>query len=207
MATGTPASPVDLHRERERAGPKRYLHARCVERATVCAMPRDRARKTSEQPLSYFITFRCYGTWLPGDDRGWADRRELGYDSPTRSGHAGLRASSEVALVDRPFHLDGPKRSVVERTIRDVCTYRGWTLHAINVRTNHVHLVATAAQSPEQVMATLKAWSTRRLRQAGLVDEGTRLWSRHGSTRYLWTTDDVEMAHGYVTEGQGADLH
>jgi hypothetical protein len=22
-------------------------------------------------PLAYFITWTCYGTWLPGDDRGW----------------------------------------------------------------------------------------------------------------------------------------
>jgi hypothetical protein len=23
------------------------------------------------EPLGYFITWTCYGTWLPGDDRGW----------------------------------------------------------------------------------------------------------------------------------------
>jgi hypothetical protein len=55
-------------------------------------------------------------------------------------------------------------------------------------------------------MTTLKAWSTRRLREAGLVDADAKLWSRHGSTRYLWTTADVETVCRYVTEEQGDDL-
>jgi REP element-mobilizing transposase RayT len=170
-------------------------------------MRRDRAQIAPDRPLSYFITFRCYGTWLPGDDRGWVDRRQTGHDSPTRSGHEQLRSNAQDALADRPFDLDGPKRAVVAQTIRDVCGYRQWTLHAINVRTNHVHLVVTAVQPPEQVMATLKSWATRRLREAGLIDTSTRPSSRHGSTRYLWTADDVDLAHSYVIDGQGADLH
>jgi len=28
------------------------------------------------------------------------------------------------------------------------------------------------------------------------------LWTRHGSTRYLWTEDDVERSAMYVTFGQ-----
>jgi hypothetical protein len=69
-----------------------------------------------------------------------------------------------------------------------------------------VHLVVSASQAPEQVMTTFKAWSTRRLREAGLAVEGARLWSRHGSTKYLWTTDDVVTAHSYVVDSQGVDL-
>jgi hypothetical protein len=55
-------------------------------------------------------------------------------------------------------------------------------------------------------MTTLKAWSTRRLREARLVEVGARVWSRHGSTRYLWTTESVETACRYVIDSQGDDL-
>jgi hypothetical protein len=79
-------------------------------------------------------------------------------------------------------------------------------LHAVNVRTNHVHLVVSANLTPEQVLTSLKAWCTRRLREAGLVAEGFKPWSRHGSTRYLWRTDQIEAAVSYVLEGQGSDL-
>ncbi|HWY68950.1 MAG TPA: hypothetical protein VNX88_09810 [Terriglobales bacterium] len=33
-------------------------------------------------PLAYLITFRCYGTWLHGDERGSIDRHQNQYQSP-----------------------------------------------------------------------------------------------------------------------------
>jgi REP element-mobilizing transposase RayT len=113
---------------------------------------------------------------------------------------------AQSELHHRPFVLEREQRLIVDQAIRDVCEYWGWTLHALNVRTNHVHFVLNASHSPEQVMTTLKAWSTRRLREAGLVDADAKLWSRHGSTRYLWTMADIETACRYVTEEQGSDL-
>jgi REP element-mobilizing transposase RayT len=170
-------------------------------------MHHDRVRALSGQPLAYFITFRCYGTWLPGDDRGWVDRRANTYDSAVRDGHAGLLSTAQSALAHESVILDRQRRTIVDRTVREVCAYRAWTLHALNVRTNHVHLVVTAPRSaPEQVMSILKAWSTRRLREAGLVSPSGKLWARHGSTRYLWTENDIDMACSYVIESQGADL-
>ncbi len=37
-------------------------------------------------PLAYFITFRTYGTWLPGDERGTVDVDNNAYGSPVRAG-------------------------------------------------------------------------------------------------------------------------
>jgi hypothetical protein len=37
-------------------------------------------------PLANLITFRCYGTWLHGDQRGSIDRFHNAYKSPPRSG-------------------------------------------------------------------------------------------------------------------------
>jgi len=34
-------------------------------------------------PLAYLITFRCYGTWLHGDERGSVDRFHNQYQSPS----------------------------------------------------------------------------------------------------------------------------
>ena len=33
-------------------------------------------------PIAYFITFRTYGTWLHGDERGSTDRDHNAYDTP-----------------------------------------------------------------------------------------------------------------------------
>ncbi|MEQ8849023.1 hypothetical protein, partial [Botrimarina sp.] len=75
-----------------------------------------------------------------------------------------------------------------------------------NVRTNHAHAVVAAAATPERVMNDFKSWATRRLRDSGLVDRSAKVWSRHGSTRYLWDKRAVEAACCYVAEGQGPDL-
>jgi hypothetical protein len=51
-------------------------------------------------------------------------------------------------------------------------------------------------------MGTLKAWATRRLRDAGLEPRSGPVWARHGSTRYLWNERDIEAACWYVLHGQ-----
>ena len=165
-----------------------------------------RPDKLDREPLAYFITFRCFGTWLPGDVRGWTDRPVHARDMSLRSSHPGLQSIARDAMADSLFTLERPHRQTVVAAIRDVYAHRGGTLHALNVRTNHVHLVVSANSSPDQAMTVLKAWSTRRLREVGLIAEGVKPWSRHGSTRYLWRVDQIEAAVSYVLEGQGRDL-
>jgi REP element-mobilizing transposase RayT len=95
---------------------------------------------------------------------------------------------------------------MVAATVRETCQAAGWSLYALNVRTNHVHVVVAAPLAPERVMTSLKAWCTRRLRENQLVAPGARPWTRHGSTRYLWTERDVDGACHYVIHEQGPAL-
>src|SRR3954465_9461649 len=80
-------------------------------------MDRDRGSVPSGQPLAYFITFRCYGTWLPGDERGWVDRRHNQFGTDIRRGHSGFLATSTAAMTWQPFHLDSQPRAIVDSTI------------------------------------------------------------------------------------------
>ncbi|MEO7327841.1 MAG: transposase [Minicystis sp.] len=105
-----------------------------------------------------------------------------------------------------PVLLDAARRSAVDFAIRDHCQHRAWRLHALHVRTNHVHLVVSAGLPPEQVMSQLKAWATRRMVEAKVLAQGIRPWSRHGSTRYLWTSASIHVACHYVLEAQGPPL-
>ena len=154
-------------------------------------------------PLAYFITFRCYGTWLHGDARGSADRsgsHQPGH--PLIPRHPGLHRRRESALVHTPTTFGPRQRTVVDKAIRGVCLHRGWELHALNVRGDHAHVVASGQCRPEGMMTAFKAWSTRRLREAGLVSSERKVWSRHGSTRYLWNECAVEEACLYTLEAQ-----
>ncbi len=51
-------------------------------------------------------------------------------------------------------------------------------------------------------MNDFKAYGTRRLRERGLLGEDEPLWTRHGSTKYLWNTADIATAVQYVDEWQ-----
>ncbi|MGB5014481.1 MAG: hypothetical protein WBO68_10705 [Pyrinomonadaceae bacterium] len=104
------------------------------------------------------------------------------------------------------FLLGVAERKVVEAAIRDVCRVRGYSLFALDVRTNHAHVVASNSAKPERMMDSFKAYATKALRTAGLIGETQRPWSRHGSTRYLWTDGHVSAAVEYVVNAQGGEL-
>ena len=154
-------------------------------------------------PLAYLITFRCYGTWLHGDPRGSMDRKEHHqYRGPKIGPNKRMNEAEEAEFKQPCYALAAAQRVVVERVIKEVCAYRGYQLLAVNARINHVHSVIAAGCRPETVMNTLKAYSTRQLRGAGLLANGVRPWSRHGSNPYLWTSEQVARAIDYVLHGQ-----
>ena len=147
------------------------------------------------QPLAFLITFRCYGTWLHEEERGSVDRRNY-----NRYGTAGMPANKKIfdeeriAVKGSPVRLTSAQRRIVELAISEVCHHRKYLLHAVNARSNHVHSVVSASCGPERVMNSFKAYATRKLREANLVDKDINVWARHGSTPYLWTEEDVRGA-------------
>lgn len=96
--------------------------------------------------------------------------------------------------------LSDPMREIVDQAIRDHCAFRGWSLHAVNVRTNHVHVVVGGLHEPEEMIGQLKAWATRRLRESGVIPAGLKIWTNQGSNRYLWDAGSVAAAVRYVRE-------
>jgi REP element-mobilizing transposase RayT len=97
-------------------------------------------------------------------------------------------------------------RGVLRSSLIEVCTHRGWQHHESAVRTNHVHVVVSVQRDPEFIMNSFKAWGTQKLVEASLFAKGAKIRERHGSTRYLWSMDDLVGACNYVREMQGGDL-
>ena len=158
-------------------------------------------------PLAYLITFRCYGTWLHGDERGSMDRRfHNRYGAPKIAPDPDKVASRERLLKSPPFLLGPQEREIVERAIKEVCCVREYLLYAANARTNHVHSVVSNSGRPERIMDSFKAYSTKALRTAGLLGVNDRAWSRHGSTKYLWTETEITRAVEYVLYSQSDEL-
>ena len=158
-------------------------------------------------PLAYLITFRCYGTWLHGDERTSVDRFHHQYGAPRVPPNKRWQQYNESQLKHEPVILDAKQRRSVENAIREVCQFRGWTLHAVNARTNHVHtVVAIGSAKPERALNDFKSYGTRRMRKDGCWHSADSPWVDKGSTRYLWNERSVALAVNYVVNGQGDEL-
>ena len=158
-------------------------------------------------PLAYLITFRCYGTWLHGDERGSIDRRQNQHNSDYIMSNPNWHEYNVSHLKRDPVTLTDVQRQSVEAAIRETCRFRNWELRAINVRTNHVHtLVSTGALKPERALNALKANATRQLRQDGHWAHALTPWADGGSRRYVWTEVGINRATEYIISGQDGQI-
>ena len=154
--------------------------------------------------MNYLLTFRTYGTWLHGDERGSVDSCHNQHESPLLAASATREKDAKRIMKFPALLLDDKQRTNIEQTINEVVTFRHWHLHAASVQSNHVHLVVSVSDdiSPERVMNDFKTRATFRLREAKLIDPERKIWERHGSTKYLFTEKELSAACDYVLNRQ-----
>ena len=161
----------------------------------------------TDTPLAYLITFRCYGTWLHGDERGSIDRFHNRYQSPYLPPDKQQHDYNTNKLISEPVMLNAASRSATESAVCETCAKRNWQLYAVNVRTNHAHaVVAMGVVKPDMALSAFKANATRWMREHGCWTSGNTPWAAKGSKRYLWTEHSVQRAVDYVMSGQGGLL-
>ena len=167
-------------------------------------------RRTNEpplpEPLGYFLTWSTYGTWLPGDERGWTEYRH-GWKPPDPI----RKLEAEARMTENHYLLDSEQRRLAEQTIADHCRIRDWRLHAVNCRSNHVRVVVSAGAPPQRIQVQFKAWCTRRLkelerRRCDFRETGSPIreewWAERGSRRWINDNESLEMAILYVRDYQ-----
>jgi REP element-mobilizing transposase RayT len=150
-----------------------------------------------------FTTWTTYGTWLPGDARGWY---RPGYGS--QAADPIRETTNALWMSEDAITLADAQRALVEATITDHCRFRGWLLHAVNCRTNHVHVVVSAAEAEIHVpRGQFKAWCTRKLRAASeaLLPTTTarnNWWTDRGWDEYIDDEDSLAAVIEYVRDRQ-----
>lgn len=147
----------------------------------------DVGRTPHDEPLAYLLTWTTYGTWLPGDDRGWVE-----HPGNFHLGDVETQMISLLRMAADAIILNPSQRRIVEETIHEHCRIRNWHLHAVNCRSNHVHAVVTSPLNPRSVRDQFKALCTRKLkvdqrRQSAieLSQIRTQWWTERGSARYI----------------------
>ncbi len=156
-----------------------------------------------DDPIAFFLTWSTYGTWLPGDDRGWVEYRH-GFQLPDPI----LELESAARMTEDACLLAPHQRERVKKQIVETCENKRWLLHAVNCRTNHVHVVLTASTPPKRIREQLKAWCSRRLNEQQLElgapepDRRSEWWAERGSIRWIFTESDLAAAIDYVVNQQ-----
>jgi REP element-mobilizing transposase RayT len=158
--------------------------------------------------LAYFITFTTYGAWLHGTERGKGsvDREHNVFGAEFVEPDAEREGESRDAMAQPVYVMDAARRDIVRDAIVSIAREKGWQLLAVHVRSNHVHVVISADRDPGRLMGDLKARASRDLTRAGFENADRRRWTRHGSTRHLFTTEEVEQKVEYTLDEQGTPM-
>src|SRR5262245_61853135 len=104
----------------------------------------------------WLLTSTFYGTWLPGDERGFVRRvrAERPHRRPSPFGFVhdipgtpydenlpGLKCASAAQLTGPPVYLEQLHAEILLNQLRETAQYRGWDLMAVAIMANHAHLV------------------------------------------------------------------
>jgi hypothetical protein len=157
-------------------------------------------------PIAWLLTWSTYGTWLYGDARGSYNRKGLGRATKFVAPNIRLEALHRSRLKHDPLLIDPGMRRVTRLAIEAECAFRKWTLHALNIRTNHVHVVVPALATPSRILQAIKAATTRELRAKGLIAATRPVWTVSGSKTWLLDEEERADAIDYVLNQQGPDL-
>lgn len=145
---------------------------------------------------AWHIYFTTYGTWLHGDERGSRNRDGSIPPDPL------LLQRRKNQLTQAPAILTPVMRTAVDAAIREVCVHRGWKLSALNVRSNHVHIVVAAQDDWSKMLHDFKAYATRRLRAERLIAPKYKVWTAKGGHKRLENSKAVSLAVDYVLNRQ-----
>jgi hypothetical protein len=128
----------------------------------------------------YHVMGNTYGTWLPGDPRGWRERKHKKHVAgdykcppPAGSGDEVLRRSKSL-LTQPPVHLTVAQRKLVGQSLVEMLVRQESEVLALSLTAVHFHLLARFRDAQVRPLAgRAKKHAYFQLRDAGFA--GT-LW-------------------------------
>ncbi|MBY0521838.1 MAG: transposase [Gemmataceae bacterium] len=161
----------------------------------------------------WLLTWTCYGTWLPGDARGFVShvRDEDGslviHNIPGTPYDADMPALEKYArsqMKGPPLRLEQPEADALIVQYQETSRIRQWELEAASVMYNHTHLVVSVGgdPDPQDVLELLKSWATRAVKKLRPLPANGTFWTAKGSKRKLPNERAVRDAVIYVVRKQ-----
>ncbi len=157
----------------------------------------------------WLITWTTYGTWLPGDQRGFVsfvrdnDGAQIIHNEPKTAydhDNPALKNTMQSRMKGKAIWLSQDQAVVVMNQIQETTQFREWQLSAVAVMSNHVHLVVGVPgdPEPESILHSYKSYASRALNKEWKKPINGSWWTKSGSTRKLPDNIAVKNAVEYV---------
>jgi REP element-mobilizing transposase RayT len=163
----------------------------------------------TSQPFALLITWTCYGTWLPGDPRGYVsntlkenwqyDPKQNTPDTPHTKDDPETYRRAKSLQKQPAVWLTKEQAVIVAQTMIDAAKKRGWHIARAAIMRNHVHVVIWDCPNDGSAVRRILKGTT----QAALSDHaGTprTWWTTGGSDRYKNDEQAVINAVNYVAK-------
>lgn len=140
--------------------------------------------------IGYMLTWTTYGSWLQGDERSYVK------DGRTLGGNKKLVELCEKYQKGHTVKLGYDEKNIVRRAILNEAERIGYTIEALAVCSNHVHLVARYSPEPiGQIVSRFKNVTTSALKKHG---RDGRVWTRGFDKRFCFNEEDLNWRIQYV---------
>jgi REP element-mobilizing transposase RayT len=146
--------------------------------------------------VGFMATWTAYGTWLPGDERGFVE------DAITCPGNFKTFERNKQRQKSPPVKLNARQRESIKQTILNESQKIGHKIEALLVCAYHVHLVARPhSQDIEDVVGRYKSLTTRALWQSGRKG---RIWTKGFDKRFCFSERELTAKIKYVQKHNSA---
>ncbi|MBU0618529.1 MAG: transposase, partial [Planctomycetes bacterium] len=162
---------------------------------------------------AWLLTWTAYGSWLPGDERGFVSRRPGDSETHVTSNIPGTpydsdqRELSEAAkkrMKGSPVTLDQEHAPTILASFVETATTHHIAIIAVSIMPDHVHLLCQGEQSGSQLLQLFKGAASRRMNRAHALTDAPRWWTESGSKKYIQKGGNVQSAVQYVCSQKDA---
>jgi REP element-mobilizing transposase RayT len=158
---------------------------------------------------TWLLTWSTYGTWLPGDERGFVGQVKREDSLRKRRNRPGeefdhslraLQQASEALLKGPPIWFSRLHAETVLNQLLTTAAHRHWIALAIAVMSGHVHVVVQVPgdPDPDDLLRDFKSYASRALNKSFERPASETWWTESGSRRKLATPSDVVAGVRYV---------
>ena len=144
--------------------------------------------------LATMVTTTSYGTWLPGDLRGYVQHDTILPGEPKLLDHA------RALLADNPVYFSRAQIVVLDHAIHAAAEEFDYRLTDLSIESWHLHWIIDHDYEPvPDVVGRLKT----RMRQ--MIGRG-RIWTHGYCHRWLYDDNEIRSARNYIARHKGARM-